>query len=73
MQGQAPTAPDNASRYPSIAPHLDKVMSELRKLFPSNCKFANYRLDVKTLASDTGIIHIAPVPICIIEKNWKEF
>ncbi|HEX5758527.1 MAG TPA: PilC/PilY family type IV pilus protein [Thermoanaerobaculia bacterium] len=72
-QGQAATAPGDATRYPPVAPHLDKVMSELRKLFPSNCKFANYRLDVKTLASDTGIIHIAPVPICIIEKNWKEF
>ncbi len=49
------------------------VMEELKKLFPSNCKFANYRLDVKTLSSDTGIHLIAPIPICIVEKNWKEF
>ena len=72
-QGQAPTKPEDEDLYPPLAPHLAKVMQELQKLFPSNCKFANYRLDVKTLASDTGIIHIAPVPICIIEKNWKEF
>jgi hypothetical protein len=49
------------------------VMEELKKLFPTNCKFANYRLDIKTLSSDTGIHLIAPVPICIVEKNWKEF
>jgi Tfp pilus tip-associated adhesin PilY1 len=72
-QGQAATAPGEEATYGRLAPHLNKVMQELQKLFPSNCKFANYRHDVKTLASDTGIIHIAPVPICIIEKNWKEF
>lgn len=72
-QGQAPTRPEDEELYPRLALHLEKVMQELQKLFPSNCKFANYRHDVKTLASDTGIIHIAPVPICIIEKNWKEF
>ena len=49
------------------------IMEELKTLFPSNCKFANYRLDIKTLSSDTGIHLIAPVPICIVEKNWKEF
>ncbi|MGH2627144.1 MAG: pilus assembly protein, partial [Anaerolineales bacterium] len=69
-QGQSATGPEDETRYPPLAANLEKVMRELQNLFPSNCKFANYRLDVKTLASDTGIIHIAPVPICIIEKNW---
>lgn len=50
-----------------------KIMDELKKLFPKTCKFANHRLDVKTLSSDTGIHLIAPVPVCIIDKNWKEF
>ncbi|MDX1645395.1 MAG: hypothetical protein R3244_13660, partial [Thermoanaerobaculia bacterium] len=54
------------------ADHL-AIMDELKKLFPQNCKFANYRLDIKTLSSDTGIHLIAPIPICIVEKNWKEF
>lgn len=52
---------------------LKQVMSELKKLFPQNCKFTNYRLDIKTISSDTGVVFIAPVPVCIIEKNWKEF
>jgi Tfp pilus tip-associated adhesin PilY1 len=52
---------------------LTQVMNELKKLFPQNCKFTNYRLDIKTISSDTGVVFIAPVPVCIIEKNWKEF
>ncbi|MBW2278964.1 MAG: hypothetical protein JRF63_15840, partial [Deltaproteobacteria bacterium] len=63
---------DGATADDLSADHL-AIMDELKKLFPSNCKFANYRLDIKTLSSDTGIHLIAPVPICIVEKNWKEF
>jgi hypothetical protein len=48
-------------------------MNKLKTLFPRNCKFANYRIDIKTIAADTGVYLIAPVPICIIEKNWKEY
>jgi hypothetical protein len=49
------------------------VMETLRALFPSQCRFANYRIDVKTVAADTSIERIAPIPVCLIEKNWKEF
>ncbi len=52
---------------------LIDVMNELKRLFPDNCRFANYRIDIKTISADTGILHIAPVPVCIIEKNWREF
>jgi Tfp pilus tip-associated adhesin PilY1 len=52
---------------------LTQVMEELKKLFPKNCKFSNYRLDIKTISADTGVVFIAPVPVCIVEKNWKEF
>lgn len=50
-----------------------EIMEALKQLFPRECKFANYRIDIKTIAADTRIQRIAPVPICIIEKNWKEF
>ena len=53
--------------------NLERVMNELKRLFPQNCKFANYRLDIKTISATTGVVHIAPVPVCIIEKNWREF
>ena len=49
------------------------VMEELQGLFSETCCFANYRVDIKTVAADTRIERIAPVPICIIEKSWKEY
>jgi len=44
----------------------------LKKLFPVNCKFSNQTVDIKTISSDTRLLCIAPVPVCTIEKNWKE-
>jgi hypothetical protein len=61
-----------------VAPNTDEakrlasVMQSLKSLFPSNCKFSNYRIDIKTISADTGVVFIAPVPICMIEKNWKD-
>jgi hypothetical protein len=49
------------------------IMDNLKKLFPENCRFANYRVDIKTIAADTRVERIAPIPICLIEKNWKEY
>jgi hypothetical protein len=52
---------------------LRLINAELKKLFPADCRFANYTLDIKTIRSDTGIVFIAPVPICIEGHNWKEY
>jgi hypothetical protein len=49
------------------------IMDHLKKLFPENCRFANYRVDIKTIAADTRVERIAPIPICLVEKNWKEY
>jgi len=61
-----PTADDLDER-------LENIMESLKGLFPTNCKFANYRVDVKTIAADTSLQIIAPIPVCLIEKNWKDF
>jgi Tfp pilus tip-associated adhesin PilY1 len=50
-----------------------KVMNIIKGLFPKECKFANYRVDVKTIESDTTVKRIAAVPMCVIQKAWKEF
>ncbi len=55
-----------------LTAQLTSVMNTLKKLFPRNCRFGNYRIDIKAISGDTGVIFIAPVPICIVEKNWKE-
>jgi Tfp pilus tip-associated adhesin PilY1 len=49
------------------------IMESLKTLFPPTCKFGNYMVDIKTIASDTSLVCIAPVPVCLITKNWKEF
>ncbi len=56
-----------------LTENLERVMTTLKTLFPDNCRFANYTTNIKTIRSDTGVVFIAPVPICIIERNWKEF
>lgn len=50
-----------------------KLMEKLKANFPEDCKFGNHRIDVKVISSDqVKVERIAPVPICIIESNWKE-
>lgn len=50
-----------------------RVMNVIKGLFPADCRFSNFRIDVKTIRSDTGVERIAAVPQCIVQKNWKEF
>ena len=49
------------------------IMESLKTLFPPTCKFGNYMVDIKTIAADTRLVCIAPVPVCLITKNWKEY
>jgi hypothetical protein len=56
-----------------LSVNMMRVMETLKELFPAACKFANYRVDIKTVAADTSLQFIAPVPVCLIERNWKEF
>jgi len=52
---------------------LLQVREELKGLFPPSCRFAFYNKNIETVRSDTGLICIAPVPVCIEQHNWKEF
>lgn len=72
-KNEADDEPDSGPNADELTDDLIKVMDSLKALFPSQCKFANYRVDVKTIAADTSLQFIAPVPVCIIERNWKEF
>ncbi len=50
------------------------IRDRLKENFPANCSFPpGYRIDVKTRNSGTGIDFIAPVPICVVEKNFRDF
>ena len=63
---EGPTADD-------IPDDLVSVMNEIRKLFPDDCKFANYTINIKAVRDDTGIQFLAAIPICAVETNWRDF
>lgn len=53
---------------------LQQVTQTLKDtIFPAECDFANYTLNIMTIRSETGVECVAPVPLCIIRRNWKEF
>jgi hypothetical protein len=59
---------------PPLSAELLQIQEELKELFPANCKFPpGYNIGVKTRVTDTGIEFIAPVPICVIEKNFRDY
>lgn len=65
---------DNTIDDISESPHLQYIRDRLKEQFPENCTFPpGYRIDVKTRNSSTKIDFIAPVPICVVEKSFREF
>ncbi len=50
----------------------EQIVAAIKKLFPSNCKFANFSVQVNGLLANTGQVCYATIPRCIIERNWKE-
>jgi len=58
---------------PDLTEAQGRLYEYLKSFFPANCRFANYRVDIKGVRADTGVELIAPVPVCVIEKNWKEY
>lgn len=49
-----------------------EILSELKKRAPKECKFANYWFSVSGIRSDTGYERYATIPICVVQRNWKE-
>jgi hypothetical protein len=74
-QGLSKNATDSSDTTPNadeLTAAEREVMDSLRDLFPDNCRFTNARIDIKLFAADTRLQRIAAVPVCTIEKNWKE-
>ncbi len=57
---------------PPICQGRELVTQRLTALFPTNCQFANHTQNIETIQSDNGLVCIAPVPVCVVRKNWKE-
>ena len=72
--GDGGTDDDDGTDRGELTEAEQKLLEKLQSLFPDNCKFGNHRIDVNVIQSETvSIKRVATVPICIIEKNWKEF
>jgi len=73
-QTKNPPPDSNVDIIDDLSPHLKYVRDRLKQQFPENCTFPpGYRTDVKTRNSGTSIDFIAPVPLCVVEKAYREF
>ncbi len=52
---------------------LQAIRQSLMSKMPQECKFAQYSLNVMTLQSQSGVECIVPIPVCVVQRNWKEF
>ena len=66
-------SPSTTTQTSQLTQAQTDIMNSLKALFPKNCKFSNQRIDIKTITDETQIELIAPIPVCVMEKNWKEF
>jgi hypothetical protein len=64
---------DTGPTYDELDERLLAASEQIKGLMPKNCKFANFRTDLKAISSNTEVVNIVAVPTCLIEKNWKEF
>jgi Tfp pilus tip-associated adhesin PilY1 len=55
-----------------LDPTQQQIMAALRERAPRECKFANYWFSVSGIRSDVRYERYATIPICTIQRNWKE-
>ncbi len=72
-QSQTKNASASDQQGQQLTSDQQELFDKLKTLFPQNCKFSNFRVDIKTVRADTKLVLIAPVPVCIVQKNWKEY
>ncbi len=58
---------------PPLSAAVKDVMAQIVKLMPSNCRFTNKRININVTDTFNTTYNVGAVPVCIIEKNWKEF
>ncbi len=65
---ETPTEPAECN-----TPEREAAIQALKDTFPRGTKFANYTVNVNFIRSDTELVCAIPIPVGIVEKNWKEF
>jgi Tfp pilus tip-associated adhesin PilY1 len=54
-------------------PDLEAIRKELEEHFPPGCRFPNLTLSLRAALPGGGTRLLAPIPVCVREKNWREF
>jgi Tfp pilus tip-associated adhesin PilY1 len=52
---------------------LKEILQTLKDEMPDNCRFSNQTINIKAIRDNTGVEFIAPIPVCQIGKNWKQW
>ena len=63
----------NTQHADYITDSLAVIRDELKKLQSNRCRYAGYTQNIKTIRSDTGVVFVAPIPLCMDPTSWKEF
>ncbi len=64
-----PTPPEDQMIMDKIQ---EAIVKSLKSLAPKECKFANFWFNINGVRSDTGIERYATIPVCTVERNWKD-
>jgi hypothetical protein len=66
------TGPGGEQIDPFAAARIQGIRDNLQDLMPADCRFGNFNLNVSVTMSNTSVMSVASVPVCIARKNWTE-
>jgi hypothetical protein len=69
--GFEPASPGGVD--PFETPRIDDLRASLRDLFPPDCRFGAFSLNVSTSSSGRELLPLARIPVCVARRNWTEF
>ena len=72
-QTQTGNPAEAGSTYGEITAEERDIMENVKKFMPTNCTYPpGYGVRINTRTSRGGIEGIAPIPLCVIESDFKE-
>jgi Tfp pilus tip-associated adhesin PilY1 len=57
---------------PFASAELQGIRDTLRDLFPADCRFGSFVLDVSATSANRELLALAQIPVCIARRNWTE-
>jgi Tfp pilus tip-associated adhesin PilY1 len=50
-----------------------EIINTIKKMMPRDCKYGNFWFSVSGIRSDTGYERYASIPVCFVERDFKEY